>query len=287
MAPLPDNTQVRIADDLKSLEPLYQRTLQMLNDASISVYPVDARGLMVFFPGADVSQIRNLGSFKQAIFEATRDTMVGFADMTGGKAFYNRNDLDVAFQKAADDSSTYYMLGYYLDKNAKPGWHKLQVKLKRGGVDVRARNGFFVTDSKKVDNRKMDISLALVSPLDYTGLPVTVRWTGGQTEGAKKKIHFQITLPPNANLVDTSNNNFLSLEFVGVVRTGAGNPVDQFSQHVETNFKPDSLESFNKDGLNYGNDVIVPPGEYSVRFVVRNNVDGRMGSVLAMLKVAP
>ena len=287
MAPLPDDTQVRVADDLKSLEPLYQRTLQMLNDAGISVYPVDARGLMVFFPGANVSQIQGLGSVKEAIFEATRDTMVGFADMTGGKAFYNRNDLDVAFQKAADDSSTYYMLGYYLDKNAKPGWHKLQVKVRRGGTEVRARNGFFVTDAKKVDNRKIDISLALVSPLDYTGVPLSVRWTSLQAAGAKKKIHFQITLPPNANIVDTTNNNFVSLEFVALVRTPSGDPADQFSQHVETNFKPDSLQSFQKDGLNYGNDVIVPPGEYSVRFVVRNNVDGRMGSVMASLRVTP
>jgi len=285
---LPDNTQFNVGDDLKSLEPLYQRTLQMLNDASISVYPVDARGLMVFFPGANVSQIQGLGSAKQAIFEATRDTMVGFADMTGGEAFYNRNDLDVAFQKAADDSSTYYMLGYYLDKNAKPGWHKLQVKVKRGGTEVRARNGFFVTDTKKVDNRKMDISLALISPLDYTGLPLSIRWGSPQpADGAKKKIHFQINLPPSANLVDTTNDNFVNLEFVAIARTPAGNPADQFSQHVETNLKPDSLQAFRKDGLNYGNDVIVPPGEYSVRFVVRNNVDGRMGSVMAPLRVAP
>jgi hypothetical protein len=219
--------------------------------------------------------------------------MENFADMTGGKAFYNRNDLDVAFQKAADDSSTYYMLGYYLDKNAKPGWHKLQVKVKRGGTEVRARNGFFVTDTKKVDNRKMDISLALVSPLDYTGLPLTVRWTSQQAEGTKKKIHFQVNIPPNANLVDTTNNNFLSLEFVAVVRTPTGDPADQFSQHFEANLKPESLQVIQKDGLNYSNDVILPrdrgftPGIYSVRFVVRDNVDGRMGSVMAPFQLTP
>jgi VWFA-related protein len=287
MHSLPDSTQVSVGGDLTSLEPLYQRTLQMLNDAGISVYPVDARGLMVFFPGANMSRIQGLASVKQAIFEATRDTMENFADMTGGKAFYNRNDLDVAFQKAADDSSTYYMLGYYLDKKAKPGWHKLQVKVKRGGTEIRARNGFFVTDTKKVDNRKMDISLALVSPLDYTGLPLTVRWTSQQAEGTKKKIHFQINLPPDANLVDTANNNFLSLEFVAIVRTPTGDSADQFSQHVEANLKPESLQVIQKDGLNYSNDVIVPPGEYSVRFVVRNNVDGRMGSVMAPLRSTP
>jgi hypothetical protein len=284
---LPDDTQLRIGDDLKSLEPLYQRTLQMLNDASISVYPVDARGLMVFFPGANVSRIQGFGSFKQAIFEATRDTMVGFADMTGGKAFYNRNDLDVAFQKAADDSSTYYMLGYYLDKSAKPGWHKLQVKVKRPGTEVRARNGFFVTDGKKVDNRKLDLAMALISPLDYTGLPLTVRWATTQTtEGAKRKIHFQLNIAGAADLVDIANNNLVSLEVVAVVRTPTGNAADQLSQHIETNLKPDNLKIFQKDGLNYGNDVIVPPGEYTVRFVVRNNIDGRMGSVLAPLQAS-
>lgn len=285
---LPDNAQFTVGEDLKSLEPLYQRTLQMLNDAGISVYPVDARGLMVFFPGANVSQIRGYAAYKQAVFEATRDTMVGFADMTGGKAFYNRNDLDVAFQKAADDSAAYYMLGYYLDKNAKPGWHKLQVKVKRSGTEVRARNGFFVTDNKKVDNRKMDITLALISPLDYTALPLTVRWTGPQqAEGAKKKIHFQLNLRPAPNLVDTSNNNLVNLEVVAMVRTSTGNAADQFSQHIETNLQQDNLQVFQKDGLNYGNDVIVPAGEYNVRFVVRNNIDGRMGSVLAPLKVSP
>lgn len=287
LAPLPDAAQVNFQEDLSSLEPLYQRTLQTLNDAGISVYPVDARGLIVFFPGADVSRIQGIGSVKQAIFQSTRDTMEGFADMTGGKAFYNRNDLDVAFQKAADDSSTYYMLGYYLDKNAKPGWHKLQVKVKRQGTEVRARNGFFVTDTKRVDNRKMDISLALVSPLDYTALPLTVRWTDTKAGGAKKKIHFQINLPPNTNLVDVSNNNLVNLEFVVVVRKPTGDAADQFAQHVETNLKPDTLLAYQKDGLNYGNDVIVPPGDYSVRFVVRDNMDGRMGSVLAPLQVAP
>jgi hypothetical protein len=139
-----------------------------------------------------------------------------------------------------------------------------------------------------VDNRKMDISLALISPLDYTGLPLSIRWSSPEpAAGAKKKIHFQINLPPSANLVDTTNDNFVNLEFVAIARTPAGNPADQFSQHVETNLKPDSLQAFQRDGLNYGNDVIVPPGEYSVRFVVRNNVDGRMGSVMAPLRVAP
>src|SRR5208283_3615033 len=157
---LPGSSTLQASEDLASLGPLYQRTMQMLSDSSISVYPVDARGLLTFFPGANTSRLNGITAVNKAVFEATRDTMEGFADMTGGKAFYNRNDLDVAFQKAADDSSTYYMLGYYLDKNAKPGWHKLHVKTKSGGHEVRARNGFFVTpDSKNDETAKLDIQL--------------------------------------------------------------------------------------------------------------------------------
>jgi hypothetical protein len=262
--------------------------MQMLNDASISIYPVDARGLVVFFPGADSSRIRGINTFNQAVFEATRQTMVNIADMTGGRAFYNRNDLDVAFQKAADDSITYYMLGYYLDKNAKPGWHKLRVKLKRISGEVRARNGFFVSQpSKQADTQKMDIRLALASPLSYTGLPIAVRWIGAEPAGAKKKVHFEVDLPPSSNVLDKNNQNHVSVEFVAAVRTGTGEPVDQMSEHVEANMKTENAALFDKQGLNYTNVLVVPPGEYTARFVVRDNITGRMGSLTAPMRVAP
>jgi VWFA-related protein len=288
LPPLPESTSIQTGEDLKSLEPLYQRTLQMLNDASISVYPVDARGLLVFFPGADISKIAGVSAYNKALFDSSRDTMVGFADMTGGKAFYNRNDLDTAFQKAADDSASYYMLGYYLDKNAKPGWHKLHVKLKNGGKEVRARNGFFVMpESTQAETKKMDLRLALVSPLDYSAVPFSVRWGAVQAQGAKKKVHFQINLPPSANVVDTSSNGQVDLEVLAAARTPTGQSADHFGEHVQANLKLDSLQAFQRDGLNYGNDLLVPAGEYEVRFVVRDNLSGRLGTVTAKLQVSP
>ena len=285
---LPSSTQIRSTEDLRSLEPLYQRTIQMMSDSNISVYPVDARGLIVFFPGADVSQIRGWNSFNRALFEASRETMVGFADMTGGRAFYNRNDLEGAFRKAADDSTQYYMLGYYLDKNPKPGWHKLRVKVKAKGANVQARSGFFVTaGAQQASDKKMDISMALASPLDYTAVPMTVLWTSrGEAGGPKKKVPYRIILPPGADLVDDHDNNHLSLEVVSVARTASGSSADQFGQHLETNLKSAAMDQIRKDGLVYNNAVEVPPGDYSVRFVVRDNLTGRIGSVTAPLHVA-
>lgn len=284
---LPTSTDIRAGDDLRPLAPVYERTLQMLNDANISLYPVDARGLVTFFPDATTSQLTGMQSFKEALFESSRQTMVGFAEMTGGKAFYNRNDLDVAFAKAADDSASYYMLGYYLDKDPKPGWHKLQVKAKQGG-HIRARNGFFVTpESRQTDTRRMDIKMALASPLDYTALPLRVGWTGVEQAGAKKKVGFQVALPPSAGVVDESDRNHLNLEIVALARKPDGEPADQFAEHLETNLKPESMSALHKDGVNYNSHLQVPPGEYIVRFIVRDNLTGRVGSVRAPLKVAP
>ena len=288
LPPLPSSTSVQTGEDLKSLEPLYQRTLQMLNDASISVYPVDARGLLVFFPGADTSRIDGVAAYNKALFDSSRDTMVGFADMTGGKAYYNRNDLDTAFRKAADDSASYYMLGYYLERNPKPGWHKLHVKLKNGGKEVRARNGFFVTPkSSEAETKKMDLKLAMVSPLDYSAVPFSVKFEAAQGQGAKKKVHFQISLPPSSNIVDVSNNGQVDLEVLASARTATGQSADQFGQRVQTNLKPDSVQVVQRDGLNYGNDLLVPAGQYQVRFVVRDNLTGRLGTVTAPLQVSP
>ncbi len=288
LPPLPSSTSVQTGEDLKSLEPLYQRTLQMLNDASISVYPVDARGLLVFFPGADTSRIDGVAAYNKALFDSSRDTMVGFADMTGGKAYYNRNDLDTAFRKAADDSASYYMLGYYLERNPKPGWHKLHVKLKNGGKEVRARNGFFVTPkSSEAETKKMDLKLAMVSPLDYSAVPFSVKFEAAQGQGAKKKVHFQISLPPSSNIVDVSNNGQVDLEVLASARTATGQSADQFGQRVQTNLKPDSVQVVQRDGLNYGNDLLVPAGQFQVRFVVRDNLTGRLGTVTAPLQVSP
>jgi VWFA-related protein len=286
---LPSSNQINSTEDLRSLEPLYQRTFQMLSSSNICVYPVDARGLIVYFPGADVSQIRGWNRVNQALFEASRETMVTFADVTGGRAFYNRNDLAGAFGKAATDSTQYYMLGYYLDKNAKPGWHRLHVKVKTKGVDVQARSGFFVSaEGRNKEDKKMDIRMALASPLDYTAVPMTVLWSSKpQIDGAKKKVAYRIILPPEADLIDDRDNNHVSLEVFSVARTPTGVDADQFGQHLETNIKPGDLERVRKDGITFNNAVEVPPGEYTVRFIVRDNLTGRIGSVSAPLRVSP
>jgi hypothetical protein len=264
-----------------------------MNDANVAVYPVDARGLMNAMSVADASvsqQPNGLRSYNRPwLLQATQSSLREFAEMTGGRAFYNRNDLSTGIELANYDSGHYYMLGYYLEnKEERPGWRTLKVKVRRENAQARHRNGFFVTKSTEDPEltRKIDVLAALQSPFDSTGLPILGNVIGA-TAGAdgKKQIEFGITVPGTALLVDTTAKNRLALEIVGVARTPAGVDADRFLQRVESNLPDEKVASLRADGLHYTNTLQLLPGRYDVRLLVRDNATGRLGTASVSISV--
>jgi VWFA-related protein len=280
-------------DTLSDVLPLYEHTWQLLNDAQIALYPVDVKGLQnvsvasasISRPGKNFS--RNM-SWRQLDTQASFQT---FASMTGGRAYFNSNDLVKGFRDAVNDSAEYYMLGYYLDQSkTKPGWRKLAVKVNRDHTEVRARSGFFVTNATvdPENSRTADISSALQSPLDYTSLAMVVHWDKIEPgkEPGKKHANYEMHLAPDAALVNESENNHVMLEFVAVAKTPEGKTVDRpVGQTVEAHLTPEKLAGIRQKGVAYHGAIDLAPGEYTVRFVVRDNLSGRTGSVAAPLKV--
>jgi len=277
------------------LGPLYEQAMEALNDAEVSVYPVDVRGLVNYSPAADASfrGSRNGAGFSNTLaarswlHNASLDTLRDFAEMTGGKAFYNSNDIAGGFQRAVDDSSSYYLLGYYLDtKNTKAGWRHLKVKLHKPGTEVRARSGFFVTNAtmNPAASKKDDIDMALTSPFESTGIPLDVRWTETKDESEKKKVGFSVHVAPAGITVDAAARNNFTMEFVTLVAQ-SGKAVKTTGQTVQGEMKPATLAQVQAGGLSYNNFLELPAGQYTVRFVVRDNLNGKMGSVSAPLTV--
>jgi VWFA-related protein len=291
-----DNT-MRLApagrDTLSDVLPMYEHTWQLLNDAQIAVYPLDVKGLQVgIVPSASVrnpgtNYARNMG-WKQMDTQATLKT---FASMTGGRAYYNSNDLVKGFREAVRDSAQYYMLGYYLDRsNTKSGWRKLAVKVKRDHVEVRARSGFFVTNAT-IDpdtSRDSDIASALQSPLDYTSLALVARWDNiepGKPPG-KKHVNYEMHLAADPALINDADNNHLSLELAALAKTPEGKQVDHpVGQKFDAHLTSEKVSVIRQKGAAFRGALDLAPGEYTVRFVVRDDLSGRIGSVAAPLKV--
>jgi VWFA-related protein len=284
-------------DTLTDVLPLYERTWQLLNDAQIALYPVDVRGLRTSMPSASRSGSSQGGAghppsnnrtFRQMDTQATFQT---FASMTGGRAYFNSNDLVKGFHDAVEDSSTYYMLGYYLDRSdTKPGWQRLKVELKGEHGEVRARSGFFLTNSTSDpdSSRSNDISSALQSPLDFTSIPLSARWNNieaSQPQG-KKHANYELRLPADSSLINETDNNHIVVDFVALARTPEGKQVDQpTGKKIDTHLTPQNLSAVQQNGVIYRGFLELSPGQYTVRFVVRDDLNGRTGSVAAPLRV--
>jgi VWFA-related protein len=280
-------------DSLTDVLPLYEHTWQLLNDAQISLYPVDLKGLQVTtMPSASVRNPgKNFGRHTEWKQLDTQATLQTFASVTGGRAYFNSNDLVKGFRDAVSDSSQYYMLGYYLNhSDTKPGWRKLSVKVKRDHTEVRARNGFFVTNAtvNPENTRKTDVSSALLSPLDCTSLALVAQWgkiEAGNNSG-QKHVNYEIHLSPEADVINQPDNNHLALDIIALAFTREGkHPWQPVTKKVDVHLTPEKLAAIRKQGLTYRDALDIAPGEYKVRFVVRDDFTGRIGSVVAPLKL--
>jgi VWFA-related protein len=275
-----------------ALASIYERTLKLLSDANVVVYPVDIRGLNTN-PGADATldpYQRAAGvdpsmAYREA--QSKIDSFRDFADRTGGRSYFDINKVSEALEDIAAESQTYYMLGYYLDSSEKQGWHKLKVKLNNVDGKVHARDGFFITPATNDPevSRKSDLAVASRSPFDYTTLQLTGKFSGTTGTGPKKKVEFVIRVLPSNTVIDADNANTINLDFVAVARKADTTVGGQASRNITTKLPPEAVTQIKNDGISYKGAMDLEPGDYEVRFLVRDNITGRMGSLLAPLQV--
>jgi VWFA-related protein len=129
---LPADTLVRDDSDRNYTESVKKAT-NLLNSAEVSIYPVDARGLLTDIPFAQ----------KAAEF----GTMDMLGEQTGGQAFYNTNGLKEVLEKAADEGSSYYSLVYAPTNMKFDGkLRRISVRLEHGDYHLAYRRSYFADD---------------------------------------------------------------------------------------------------------------------------------------------
>ena len=208
--------------------------------------------------------------------------------MTGGRAFYNSNDLAEGFKQAADDSASYYLLGYYLDtRNTRSGWRRLDVKLTEKNAEVRSRNGFLVTNTtmNAQQTRDTDFAFAVNSPFESTGIPIWMQWqevsadSQSKIEG-RKRIGFAMHLAGDSISTEGEQNS-IDLDFLAVIsKTKEKDAVGKPIQHrMKANLPPETLSMVRAQGMKYSSVFELPLGSYQVRFVVRDNISGKIGTI--------
>ena len=152
-----------------------ERTARALSNAGVAIYPIDARGLVGAAEyGADRASIRPdvLGSSRGDF-----GVMMDLAGRTGGRAFFNTNDIRGAIRRAVDDGRETYILGYYPTHAQWDGrFRTIKVGVRRPGK-VLHRHGYFALPEEPVDETRRQgvLEAAKWSPIDATRVGLTIR----------------------------------------------------------------------------------------------------------------
>jgi VWFA-related protein len=118
-----------------------QDVFSAANRSNTALYTVDPRGLSTgeFDINENVGLQRSNSALRQ-----TQDTLRTLAAETDGRAFVNRNDFGQAMKQIVADSSAYYLIGYNSTQAPQDGkFHEIKVRVKRPGIEVRARKGYW------------------------------------------------------------------------------------------------------------------------------------------------
>jgi VWFA-related protein len=138
--PLVNPRLLRGTPDLERIED----TTRASNEGNMAIYPVDVKGL-----SAVVSFRRR--PTPTPIGPPGVDIMLALAKDTGGRAFYNTNDIGGAIQQAMDDAEVTYTLGFYPEASSLDGkFHPIQVKVAKvdvgKGAEIRYREGYVAAE---------------------------------------------------------------------------------------------------------------------------------------------
>ena len=279
--------------------PELQRAYKALNNANLAVYPVDARGLVASAPGT-----MNMNSFYSTV-----GTMQDLASHTGGQMFYNTNDLARVMRAAVDDSDANYTLGFYLHNARWDGkYHTLTVKVDQPGVHMRYRRGYFATEDtpKNGDEGSVALNRAIYSPLDSTGLGLTVsilrfvRAPRGHVLQSVDMNAHDVTLrhrpvQPGAllginvdardiTLQDEPGSKTVDLAVVLAQLNDKGTVLHTGSYDMNLRVTGDGVPRLLREGLMVKKWVDLVDGAETLELVVRDPASGNMGSVRIPLR---
>jgi VWFA-related protein len=157
----------------------FRDILDEANRANASFYPIDPRGLAVFDTPLMRSDVPGPPppvtppSVDQAMLKQRVTSLRTLAEATDGLAVAQSNDLAGGFRRIVNDLSSYYLLGYYSNGKLDGKFHAITVRVKRPGVQVRARRGYLAATTAEVTRAtRATAASAPPSPIEAEALAV-------------------------------------------------------------------------------------------------------------------
>ncbi|HEY5331241.1 MAG TPA: VWA domain-containing protein [Acidobacteriaceae bacterium] len=270
--------------DTQDIQDALQLVTRRMLDARMSVSTLDPMGVDASAPVEDYADEALSGSGPNATTDFAQD--VSFDDLarsTGGTVVHGRNDLDRLIAADADRAADFYTLTYTPSRssNAAQPYRNIRVVMKDPNLHAVTRTGYYagpeteapVTPSNaKTQSRefKFDLLTAGGSRLVYTGLHVTA---AKERDGYRVFVEAgELQWTPQANGSRLAEVSIVGAAFNGkdkVLRQDA----EEFKERIQDTDQPNGKQ------VNFRFAMPVPTGASRVRFVVRDAITGKIGSV--------
>jgi VWFA-related protein len=268
---------------------------EVMNDAHVSVYPLDASQLETTaidssFKNSSVelsqsvtTPIRPQGGGQapgHIAAEMQQDThaiepeIQQMAEATGGRTFRRSGDIAANLDGVVADGRAAYLLGFTPDTAADNQYHQLTVKLTgRRGVTLRYRTGYEYT--KEPTTLKERFQQAIWQPADASEIAVSANPVAA-SEGAT----LQLNIATNDVALEQRGDRWIDkLDIFLVQRDDEGGHARVSGQTLRLTLKPATYETLQRDGIPFDQFIEQKPSSGSLRIVVVDENSGRMGSV--------
>ena len=202
----------------------FRDIIDAANRENASFYTVDPRGLPVFDAPVGPRTPPPI-TVDAANLKTRHDSMHILASNTDGMAVMNSNNLEPAFKRIAADLTSYYLLGYYSTNSKLDGrFRTLKVRVKRPGVDVRARRGYRAATEEEVNAARAAVAVPVppavaavnaaladlsrlrsATPFRINAVPyassgtVSTVWVAGEVRGADARAGGQVEIKVTGN----------------------------------------------------------------------------------------
>lgn len=276
-------------DNQASLE----KTTNAAERANVSIYPIDARGLVASAPAGDASAAASRGTSaltgaqmqsQRDSFNDSQETLSTLAYDTGGKLYVDDNDLALGMEKARDDIASYYIIGYYSTNIKLDGkYRRIEVKLNK---DIQAkidyRKGYFgEKEFRKFTNTDKEDQLAQALML---GDPLTDLSISGELDYfrlARDRYFVPLSVKiPGAEiaLAKSRGNEKTEFDFIGEVRDEHDKLMQQVRDGITIKLSEKTAAQLASSPIAYDMGFTLPPGKYKLKFLAREDETGKMGT---------
>jgi VWFA-related protein len=265
--------------------------------ANMAIYSVDSRGLEALPPlgNASTGSLRGTASYSGGAMQSMLDANFGSQEVlatlssdTGGKAFFDSNDFAPAFQQVQHDTEAYYIVGFHSTNTARDGsFRHLTVRLNRNDVKMDYRPGYYAPadfQHQKTEDREVALTEQMRSDLPATDVAVYLQALYFRLDENRFFVPVSLIVPGSQiHSVKNGDRDKANIDVMGQVKNAEGIVVGNVRDTVKLAL--DAAQQVQRKNIQYSTGFTLAPGRYHLKFVVRENQTGAMGSFETDLQV--